>query len=130
MKIYDQFGIPRDTKHIRAVQYLEEVKTASGSDPWPVIEACFKVWEETAPSEYTSHLFYLDDIRSSRADKFASSGKKDRKHGGILRYTIDIPEKVMFMIRCLYDSSELPMDREFFMKFAKRFPKYKIAKKM
>lgn len=129
MYIFDQFGIKRKIEHIRAVEHLEELKAKHGNNFWPVIEECFKIWESTAPKEWKSHLFYLDDIRGTRRGKFAAS-RPDEKHGGVFRYTIDIPEKVMFMIRCLYTPDELPMDRQFFIEFAKRFPKYKVAEKI
>lgn len=128
MKLYDQNGIPRDTDHMHIVEGLEQLKSASGSKPWPVIEAIFKLWQDKRPTEWNSHLFYLDDVRSSRRGRFASSNPDER--GMVLRYTIDIPEFVMKAIRFLYSPDELPMNREFFLEFAKRFPKYKVAEKV
>lgn len=128
-KIYDQFGRKRDIEHINAVVHLEKLKEKSGSDPWPVIEECFKVWHKTNPSQYKSHLIYIDDIRETRKDRKHAS-TKDPHTGGILRYTLDIPQKVMFMIRLLYTTEELPMDRPFYLEFAKRFPNYKVAEKL
>lgn len=127
--IYDHLGIPRKLTHLRAVQHLEALKAKHGTNPWPVIEACFAVWEETNPTQWRSHLVYLDEVRRTRKDrKFAST--KDKQHGGYLRYTLDIPEKVVKMIRTLYTPDELPMNRRFFASFAKKFPKCKVAEKL
>lgn len=127
--IIDQFGIPRKLSHLRAVAHLEELKTKSGSNPWPVIEACLRVWEETNPSEWQSYLIELEDLKKTRKDpKFAST--YDKVHGGYLRYTLDLPQKVVFMLRQLYDPDELPMNRQFFLEFARRFPKFKVAQKL
>ncbi|MBU1077436.1 MAG: hypothetical protein KKH98_09100, partial [Spirochaetes bacterium] len=96
-----------------------------------VIEAIFETWEKTHPREYKSHVIYIKDVKDTRRDKFASSDpRKDPVHNGILRYTLDIPERVIYMIRKVYNATELPMNREFFLTFAKKFPKYKVAEKL
>src|SRR3990167_3184514 len=111
MYIYDSFGIKRKLSDLTAVDRLFKLKETSCSNPWPVISECIKIWEQTNPKEWQSFLFELQDIKKSRRDKFASSDpKKDKRHGGILRYTLDIPEKVMYMIRCIYSPQELPME--------------------
>ncbi|MEK6882964.1 MAG: hypothetical protein AABY22_25290, partial [Nanoarchaeota archaeon] len=105
------------------------LKQKSGSSPWSVIEECFNIWASEKPTKYNSYLVYLQDIKETRKDKeFAST--KDPVTGGYLRYTLDIPQEVMMMVRCVYNSSELPMNREFFQEFAKRFPKFKVAEKL
>ena len=127
--IYDHLGIKRKLSDIRIVGHLETLKKKSGSDPWPVIEECFKVWQSKNPTEWDSYLYYLEDIRETRKDKkFASS--TDKVTGGILRYVVDIPQKIMFMIRILYTPDELPMNKAFFINFAKRFPKLVIPEKI
>lgn len=127
--IYDNFGVKRKLSHIRMIEKLCKLKETSGSDPWPVIEECFKIWHATNPTEWDSYLFYIDDIRKTRKDKkFAST--TDKVTGGILRYTIDIPQKVMMMIRMLYTPEELPMEKPFFTEFAKRYKNLVIPEKL
>lgn len=129
MRFYDHYGTPRKLEDFVLVDKLMQLKRKSGSSPWPIIEMCFKIWADTNPIKYNSYLVYLKDIKETRKDrKFAST--KDRVTGGYLRYTLDIPEKVITMIRCLYSPIELPMNREFFLEFAKRFPKLKIAERL
>jgi len=94
---------------------------------WESIEYMIKVWHKTRPTEWKSYLYYLNDIRETRIDKkFGTSKTK----GSNLRYTLDIPEIIMSMIRKLYTADELPMDRKFFIKFARRFPAFKVVEKM
>ena len=130
--IYDSFGIKRKLSDLNAVERLFTLKEKNGSNPWPVIEECVSIWERTNPNEWKSFLFEIEETRKSRRDKFASSDpRKDKKHGGILRYTLDIPEKVMFMIRCIYSPQELDMGTsEFVIAWAKKFPKMKVAEKI
>ena len=131
MFLFDQFGVKRNVKHLNAVERLFALKEKSGSNPWPVVEECFKIWESTNPTEWRAFLYELEDTKKTRRDKFASSDpRKDKRFGGILRYTLDVPEKVINMIRCVYSHEELPMDRQFFQEFAKRFPKTKVAEKI
>mgnify|MGYP001604262043 CR=1 FL=1 len=126
---YDQFGQTRKWNDVRAAESLLLLKRKSGADPWPVIERCIKVWENTSPTEWKSYLYDLGTIRSTRKDKkFAST--KDKFHGGYLRYTLDIPEKVMYLMRAMYSTDELPMNKEFFLEFSKRFPRFKVAEKL
>lgn len=112
------------------IQFVDEVMKLRGSKdaPWSVIEKCFEYWEKHNPTKYRSFLVNVENLRNSRKNDFAST--KDPVTGGILRYTLDIPEEVMFMIRKIYDTDELPMDKKFFNEFARRFPRFVVAKKL
>lgn len=129
MIIYDQYGIPRKTEDIRLVEQIEKLKKESGSNPWPVIEELFRIFKTKRLAEYKSHVFYIEQTRGTRRGKFAASNP-DPVHGGILRYTLDIPEFVMNGIRFVYSPEELPMNRKFFFEFAKRFPDCQVAEKL
>lgn len=126
--IYDQFGIPRQIAHLNAVERLERLKETSGSDPWPVIEECIRVWEAKHPSAYKSFLINVDNKRKSRANKYSSV--YDKKNGGYLRFTIDFPQDVVYMLRCLYTADELVMDKAFWHTLARKFPRFKVAEKL
>ena len=127
--IYDKYGIRRKWKDIRAVEKLYKLKETSGSDPWPVIEECLNMWVASAPGTWKSFLYEIDQTRETRKDQeFGST--VDNSTGATLRYTLDIPEKVVYMLRILYTPQELPMNRDFYIAFANRFPRFKIAQKM
>lgn len=129
--IYDQFGIPRKISHIRAVERLEKLKKESGSNPWPVIKECFKVWSATGPKKWDSYLVYLQGVKDSRKETVVGNKRwrgvsKDNEQGGLVSYTIDMPEPVNRMIRAIYSPEELPMNKEFFEEFGKRFPSMRV----
>ena len=129
--LYDSLGRKILTKDISAVERLITLKKKSGTSPWPVIEECIKIWEDKKPLEWKSFLFEVANVRDSRANKFASSDpKKDKVHGGQLRYILDIPDFVMFLIRRVYSVDELPMTKQFLYEFARRFPKLRVAEKI
>lgn len=129
MYLFDTNGRKHKVTNLNWVDHVVKLKQKNGSNPWPVIEACFSFWAQQSPTRYRSFLFSIDNTRETRKDqKFGSS--TDKITGGILRYTLDIPEEVMLMIRCIYNVDELPMNREFFNEFAKRFPRFKVAQKV
>jgi len=127
----DQFGIPRKFSHVRAVKHLEELKKKSGMNPWPVIEECFKVWIATNPTKWDSYLVDVQDVKETRKE-IRVGGKrfrgvtKDKGHDGYISYTIDMPQPIQYMIRALYTPQELPMNKEFFVEFGRKFPHLRI----
>lgn len=124
MIIYNQYGEPRDTGDIEAASRLIALKQKHGSDVWPVVEECLRIWAAKKPQEYKSFLVELGDMKETRRDKFASSESE------MFRYTLDIPETVVFMLRKLYTTQELPMDKPFMRQWAKKFPRMQIASKI
>ncbi|HEX9504130.1 MAG TPA: hypothetical protein VF974_07515 [Patescibacteria group bacterium] len=128
--IYDQFGIKRKTAVFSAANKLHALKKKSGQDPWPVIEECFKIWEKTHPAKYDSYLHYLKDIKATRKvtniGNKRYSGVSKAKNGQLTSYVADMPKQVMYMIRAIYDSDELPMQKEFWQEFIWRYPKYAV----
>lgn len=129
MYIFDRFGRKIRLADIRAVERLEQLKKKNGANPWPAIEACFDIWESKNPTKWDAHLIHIDNIRQSRADKKYAS-HENKETGAIIRYTLDVPDTVLKMIRMIYTSEELPMDRKFWLQFAKRFPKMKVAESL
>lgn len=127
--IYDKFGIPRKIEHLQFIADLEKLKKDSGSNPWPVIEKIMVFWRTQKPVQWKSYLIDLGKIRETRKEKrFAST--VDKETGGTLRYTLDLPQPVMFMIRMMYTPEELPMQRDFSLEFARRYPIHKVAEKL
>jgi len=84
------------------------------------LKLCIKIWEEKRPQEWKAFLVQIGDIKKTRKNKLASSESK----GG--RYLLDLPEKLMFMIRAIYSSEELSMNKEFMREFASRYPRFAV----
>lgn len=115
----------RAVEAVKTVEHLETLKRNNQTNPWVVIEACLNLWADSNPTAYRSFLYEIEGIKNTRRDKkFATSTT------GSMRYTLDIPEKIIYMIRMLYSEEELPMNKAFFHEWATRFPKMKIAEKL
>lgn len=106
------------------VQHLEKLKSLNQTNFWRVIDECISIWKRTKPVEWQSYLVRLEEVKETRKD-----GRYGISKTGMYRYTLDIPQKVLFMIRCMYDDQELPMDKKFFHEFARHYPVFKIAEK-
>lgn len=122
MIIYNQYGEPRDTRDIEAATRL--IKLRNTKDIWTVIDECINIWRSKRPSEYKSFIVDLDMTKKTRSNKFASSKTE------MYRYTVDVPEMVIFMLRKLYTTDELQMDKNFFRKWAKKYPTMQVAEKI
>lgn len=94
---------------------------------WEVIAKAIDIWADTHPIQWESVLIDTKYTRETRKDKKFGTSKTKASN---LRYTLDMPLPVSKMIRALYNPDELPMDRKFFIKFARKFPAFKIAEKM
>lgn len=118
-------------KAVRAADRLLSLKPKH--DVWFVIAEILKMWSAMRPEEYRSHLVELKDIKATR--KVSSVGGKSysgvsKADGSYTSYLLDIPEKVVLMIRAIYSPQELPFDKNFYYKFANKFPKYKVREKI
>jgi hypothetical protein len=107
------------------------VQLKKDKDPWEVFEYIVKIWKSTNPSEYESFIVNLNETKTTRkvttvGNKQFSGVSVDKNTGGTLRYLLDIPVKVVHMIRKLYP--EMNLDKEFYTKWAKHFPKMVIEK--
>jgi hypothetical protein len=91
---------------------------------WECITACIDAWKALKPKQWESYLVDVAEDKKTRANKYGST--KDKS----LRYIVDIPTPVYKLIRILFPSEELKMDKKFFRAFARRYPEYRVANKI
>lgn len=98
------------------------------NDPWTVIELLVEAWAKKAPEDFRAFKIHLDDTKRNLDDpKFGQTpGGKDMSR----RLTVVFPQDLMYMIRSIYKSDELPMDRKFFDEFGRRFRIFQIPEKL
>jgi hypothetical protein len=102
-------------------------KMKEQNDVWQVIEEVVKVWAASRPNEYNSYVVDVSDTKELMYDKEFGQSKHKSEH---LRRYLDIPDTVMKMIRIIYNPDELPMNKAFFHKWAKKFPKMTVVNKV
>lgn len=122
MKVVTTSGKIVDAAPYNAADNL--VKLRNTKSLWEVIDEVIKVWEKTSVKKYTAHLIDITDIKETRDNHYASTASKS------LRYLVDIPEDIIRMIRILYTVEELPMDKDFFKIFWKRYPVYRVSERL
>lgn len=113
---------------VGAADRLVELK--KNKSPWEVIEAIVEMWTATNPTDWDSFLYDLEykkqtsKVTSIGGTQFRGVSIDKSGTGGILRHRLDVPVKVIYMIRRLYP--DMNMDKEFYVEWAKRFPKMMI----
>jgi hypothetical protein len=114
-------------KTVSAADKLIELK--KNKDVWEVIRAIVQMWQETNPKEYDSFIYTLEHTKQTRKVTKGFRGVSyDKETGGNLRYKLDIPVKVIYMIRRLYP--DMNLDKDFYNKWEKVFPKMVIMEKV
>jgi len=99
-----------------------ELKTTKG--PWEAIDAIVDYWVSTNPKRYDSFILEVKKKRDSRATKYGSDKGKN------IRSTLDVPAKVIEMIRIVFKHDELPMDKKFFDEMWRRYPTFRVAERL
>lgn len=121
----DDNGLPRD---LDDVELAEEVfKLKNQKDEWAVIDKLLEAWAKKAPEEVDALEIEIEDHRENLVDKeFGQTlGGKDFDR----RFKMMFPKQLLLMIRTVYRPEELEFDRDFQIKFAKRYPFFKVAEK-
>ena len=110
------------------------MKAKQTRNPWEVIDICVEAFKRTYPIKYKSYLVWLDSLRRSQkvtkvGSKRFSGVSKDKVNDAYLAQTVDFPVWIMMMIRKVYGTKELIMDKGFFRDFGKRYPEFRIMEK-
>lgn len=119
-------GKVRDMDHIDFAENISKLR-ASG-DMWAVIEELVKFWGKNAKDDEEAMRINLDQYRETQSDsKFATTtGGKDMER----RFIMAMPKTLTLLIRTQYKADELPFDRDFYQKFATKFPFFKVAEQI
>ena|SRR3990167_3948861 len=100
-------------------------------DPWDVINLCVKAFKDKFPSRYKSYLIRVGEVREAQKKTWVGNKEfrgvsKDKENDAYLAHTVDFPAWIMGLIRKVYSTDELKMDKEFFRQFAKRHKEFAI----
>jgi hypothetical protein len=118
-------------KDVNLADKLIKMKTDNQTDVWQVIDAVIKAWRDRNPSQWQSHLVDVGRLSDTRGDEFGSNRKTKKKASLMdIRYIADIPQWIILVLRKLYTVEELPMNKKFFREFARRYPVFRVAKKI
>jgi hypothetical protein len=107
------------------VSFVDKVmKTRNELGLWETIDLLVDYWSKENPTVYDSFVIEVGKKRDTRATEYGSDKNKN------LRSVLDIPDRLIRMIRVIYNSEELKMDKEFFNKFWKRYAVFRVAEKL
>lgn len=115
----------RDSSDVLLAEKIIGMK--SNKNPWEVIGELVDAWMKRTPEEFNAYKTYIEDTRRVQIDsKYGKTRNQDHDR----RFMLVFPEPLMAMIRAVYKPADLPMDKEFFREFARRFPFFRIPEKI
>lgn len=110
-----------NAENVLAADHLIKLKEDNQTDVWAVVDGVIKLWMDRHPNVWKSFIYSTEQTRNTRANEFGANKKEG------LRYTVDIPEWVMAVLRQLYTPDELPLDKEFFKAFWRKYPAFRVS---
>lgn len=126
----DAYTVPASTAQL--IYYLEKISSGQSPDgfiatqkDWSILDEIIKVWSVAYPDMYRLHL---DNIKKIRKANDATKGIAKDKGGAEIRHTVEIPEKLLSLVRAIFPSQNL--DKSFIYKFAKRYPIFSVVGKI
>lgn len=107
----------------QAAEKLLQLRRGKGL--WAAIDEIVKMWKKLKPIEWEAYIIRMPRLRQTRRNQKFADTKKTH-----LRYLIDVPMWIVNMIRALYKTNELKLDKKFWMKFGKKYPFFKVSEKL
>lgn len=123
--VVQENGKIRDVGDVELAEKLVEMR--KNKDPWQVIDAMVKVWAKNSPDDVEAMRINVAQYKEGLDDSEFGQTKdgKDQER----RFQLAFPKNLMLMIRTIYKTEELPMDKKFFAEFGKRYPFFRVAEK-
>ena len=122
----DHNGMQKSFKDLDAVNKIVDARRKN--DKWEVIDLIVNLWSSKAPDEVEAVNINIDEYKAGLQDKefatTAEGGDMDR------RFFLSFPTRLMLMIRTQYKVEELPFDKAFYNKFAKKYPFFMVSEKV
>jgi hypothetical protein len=103
------------------------MKLRANKDPWAVIDELVNYWVNSAPEQVEALKINISDVKELAIDK-----KYGVTKGGAnieRRFQLIFPLGLQSLIRGVYKNEEGPFDRDFYKKFAQRYPGFRVAEK-
>jgi len=92
--------------------------------PWETMDLLVQQWMESNPNKYDSFIVDTKEKQDTRTNRYGSNKART------LRSVVDFPQPIHNRIRAIYKADELPFDKEFFHKFWKRYPQFRVAESL
>lgn len=122
----DRNGLPHKYSSFEAADKV--VKARKNGDVWEVIDLLLDLWVKTAGDEVEAIGINLDQYREQLVDKEFGSTKDGKDLDR--RLMLSIPKKLIMMIRTQYSAQDLPFDHDFYVKFAQKYPYFRVAERI
>ena len=121
-------------KTVRAgnLQFVNALmKAKRKKQPWEVVDLIVESFRKIKPERYKSYLIRMESVRAAQKKTWVGNKEfrgvsRDKVNDALLAHTVDFPVWIMLLLRKVYDTKELIMDKEFYREFGERYPEYKV----
>lgn len=107
------------------------MKLRNDKKTWDTIDEIVRFYRKKYPQEYKESIEISQGLRQSRGDEW---GRGDRELHKVAREAswrmlLNLPFRLMAIIRKVYNEEELPFDRKFLKKFGTKYPEFLVPEK-
>lgn len=113
-------------------QFIENLmKLRDEKKQWEALDEIVKFFRKFYPVEYKESVDISRGLRMTRGDEWGRGHKDLHKEArkANLRMVMNIPFRLIAIIRRVYDEQELPFDRNFLRKFGSKYPEFLVPEK-
>lgn len=98
---------------------------------WESLDIIIKFYRKKYPNEYRESVEISRDLRKSRGDEWGRGEKSLHKESrrANLRMVMNLPFRLIAIIRKVYSEEELPFDRKFLRRFGIKYPEFLVPQK-
>lgn len=104
------------------------LETKKNKGVWDTIDLLVEAWAKKTPEEFNGFKVQMEDYRDNLSDP--TYGQTNGGRNQERRFTMVFPQRLFLMIRSIYKSQELPMDRKFYNEFGRRYPLFRVPEKL
>ena len=112
--------------------FIEKLmKLRENKRPWEALSEIVAFYKKHYPKEYEETVLISRDLRGTRGDEWGRGNKLLHKESreANLRMVMNLPFRLISIIRKIYNETELPFDRQFLKKFGIMYPEFLVPKK-
>ncbi len=98
---------------------------------WECLDEIVRFYRKHYPEEYTESVSISKDLQKSRGDEWGRGNKWIHKisREANWRMVMNLPFRLISIIRKVYSEEELPFDRRFLKKLGRKYPEFLVPEK-
>ena len=107
------------------------MKLRENKKQWEALDEIVAFFKKVYPAEYQMSVDISQGLRGTRGDEWGRGDKDLHKNARKmnLRMVMNMPFRLIAIIRKIYNEDELSFNRDFMRKFGRKYPEFLVPKK-